>query len=335
MSNETVEILALRLKGDLMSLRSTFVTWSGTHYTTWKLLTAFAAFPLESQCIHSFIRLNFRVDELEEEVRELQVQSREMLEEERKRSREIAQRIEREKQLEIENYAIKLQTLERDHQNLLQEAHSLKSALEKTKEEKICAEESLAEFERNFESLRSESQRDRDTFKRESAEREEVISALKNEVESLRSELIAEKTRSRPATSPLMTLSSVDESNAAKDAETLKLRLEELESDLQVSRKEEQRLREQNEELVLQYQVDQGKRLVSNSQSLKLEMDSMTDLEVRAYFYFRTYFLLLFLSLRVHKPPNVCTYFFATLLCCNFFVHRCTNSLPIVSLHPT
>ena len=47
------------------------------------------------------------MDELEEEVRELQVQSHDMIEEERKRSREIIQRVEREKQLEIENYAIK------------------------------------------------------------------------------------------------------------------------------------------------------------------------------------------------------------------------------------
>ena len=48
-----------------------------------------------------------RVNELEEEVRELQVQSTDMLEEERRRSKDVVGRIEREKQLEAENSAIR------------------------------------------------------------------------------------------------------------------------------------------------------------------------------------------------------------------------------------
>ena len=44
---------------------------------------------------------------LEEQIRELEVRSDERLEDERKRSKEMLARLEREKQLEIENYAIR------------------------------------------------------------------------------------------------------------------------------------------------------------------------------------------------------------------------------------
>ena len=44
---------------------------------------------------------------LEEQIRELEVRSDERLEDERKRSKDMLARLEREKQLEIENYAIR------------------------------------------------------------------------------------------------------------------------------------------------------------------------------------------------------------------------------------
>lgn len=48
-----------------------------------------------------------RIHMLEEQIRELEVRSDERLEDERKRSKEMLARLEREKQLEIENYAIR------------------------------------------------------------------------------------------------------------------------------------------------------------------------------------------------------------------------------------
>lgn len=44
---------------------------------------------------------------LEEQIRELEVRSEEKLIDEQKRNRELIQRLEREKQLEAENYSIK------------------------------------------------------------------------------------------------------------------------------------------------------------------------------------------------------------------------------------
>ena len=221
----------------------------------------------------------YRVDELEEEVRELQVQGREMLDEERKRNREIVQRVEREKQLEVENVNIKLQNLEREHECLGDEAIALRSSLERTREEKLSAEESLVETQRCLDALRAESDRAKETARRETAEREEVIAALHAELESLKSELMRVKAALMPKTTPLTTQPSVN--GLEDDGDELRKRLDQVESDLRVSKAEEKRLREENEELVLQSQVDQGKRLVNSSnKSLKLEMDSMTDSEV-------------------------------------------------------
>ena len=52
-----------------------------------------------------------RINDLEEEVRDLQVQARDTEEQEQKRSREMIARMEREKQLEVENYAIRYENI--------------------------------------------------------------------------------------------------------------------------------------------------------------------------------------------------------------------------------
>lgn len=57
--------------------------------------------------IAALLVVAYRINELEEEVRELQVQSKEQLEQEQRRSKEMIARFDREKQLEAENYAIK------------------------------------------------------------------------------------------------------------------------------------------------------------------------------------------------------------------------------------
>ena len=49
----------------------------------------------------------FRIHVLEEQLREMDQRSDEKLADEQKRNRELVQRIEREKQLELENYSIR------------------------------------------------------------------------------------------------------------------------------------------------------------------------------------------------------------------------------------
>ena len=51
---------------------------------------------------------------LEEHIQQIEVQAQEKVGDEQRRNRELMQRLEREKALELENYAIKLQSAERE-----------------------------------------------------------------------------------------------------------------------------------------------------------------------------------------------------------------------------
>ena len=55
------------------------------------------------------VTLTAKIHVLEENIREIEMRGEERLGEEQRRNREMIQRIEREKQLEIENYTIRLQ----------------------------------------------------------------------------------------------------------------------------------------------------------------------------------------------------------------------------------
>ena len=87
--------------------------------------------------------INFRIHMLEENIREVEIRSEERLETERKRNREAIQRLDREKQLEIENYSIRLHTLEKEHGQLEHEALQLRSQAERLKQEKADLEEQV------------------------------------------------------------------------------------------------------------------------------------------------------------------------------------------------
>ena len=91
------------------------------------------------------VTLTAKIHVLEENIREIEMRGEERLGEEQRRNREMIQRIEREKQLEIENYTIRLQGLEKDQRLLTEEVTSLKSQLDKVKAEKAMVEEQLTE----------------------------------------------------------------------------------------------------------------------------------------------------------------------------------------------
>ena len=91
------------------------------------------------------VTLTAKIHVLEENIREIEMRGEERLGEEQRRNREMIQRIEREKQLEIENYSIRLQGLEKDQRLLTEEVSSLKSQLDKVKAEKQIMEEQLGE----------------------------------------------------------------------------------------------------------------------------------------------------------------------------------------------
>jgi len=84
--------------------------------------------------------LTARIHMLEEHIRELEVRGEERVEEEQRRSRELMQRVERERQLEVENYSIRLQAAEREGKGLGDEVANLRATIEKVRSEKAAVE---------------------------------------------------------------------------------------------------------------------------------------------------------------------------------------------------
>lgn len=126
---------------------------------------------------------------LEEHIRELELRSEERLAEEQKRSRELLQRLEREKALEVENYQFRLQALEKEHQRALDEARALRAQLDRLKLEKRSAEDFLLEAQQGQAALREElaraqeaARREQDRHREEQADREHIIEELSKEV---------------------------------------------------------------------------------------------------------------------------------------------------------
>ena len=103
---------------------------------------------------------------LEEHIRELELQSQERLIEEQKRNKELLQRLEREKALEIENYAIRLQSSEREQAASTRELTNLRSQVDRLKTEKSHLEQELIETQQSNLLLKKECSRIEESFKK-------------------------------------------------------------------------------------------------------------------------------------------------------------------------
>ena len=91
------------------------------------------------------VKLTAKIHVLEENIREIEMRGEERLVDEQRRNRDMIQRLEREKQLEIENYSIRLQGMEKDQRLLSEEVNSLRAQLERTREEKAEVEDQLSD----------------------------------------------------------------------------------------------------------------------------------------------------------------------------------------------
>ncbi|XP_046431112.1 rab11 family-interacting protein 4 isoform X4 [Neodiprion fabricii] len=124
--------------------------------------------------------LQARVLMLEEAQRDAETRAEERLQAEQRRHREWAGRLERERQLQLENYAIRLQAAEVESTNLRDEAARLREQLEKARADRAALQEAV-------EDARRESQ--------EAQEAERKAIAKANEAQSLmqaaREELVA------------------------------------------------------------------------------------------------------------------------------------------------
>ncbi|XP_068219451.1 rab11 family-interacting protein 4B isoform X5 [Palaemon carinicauda] len=217
-----------------------------------------------------------RVVMLEEQLRETELRSEERQAEEQRRSRELINRIEREKQLTIENYSIKLSSLEKEKKSVEEEGNRLKSQLDKLQKEKEALEDRVSEAEFSASALHQEnskmaelSRREKEEIKVERERSSQVIEELRCEIERLRTAEETARKRS-PSIDPTNTQSA------------------ELQATIKQLREENKNLLEQVEDLqaqLLHSRLEEGRVLVTatNNNSLAAEFEAMSSEEGALY----------------------------------------------------
>ncbi|KAK7084439.1 hypothetical protein SK128_011312 [Halocaridina rubra] len=217
-----------------------------------------------------------RVVMLEEQLRETELRSEERQAEEQRRSKELINRIEREKQLTIENYSIKLSSLEKDKNTVDEDSKRLKSQMEKLQKEKDALEDRVSEAEFSASALHQEnsklaelSRREKEEMKVERERSAQVIEELRCEIERLRT--AEENARKR---SP-----SIDPQTAQSA---------ELQATVKQLREENKSLVDQVEDLqaqLLHSRLEEGRVLVTatNNNSLAAEFEAMSSEEGALY----------------------------------------------------
>jgi len=253
--------------------------------------------------------LTQKIHMLEENIREVEIRSEERLESERKRNREALQRLDREKQLEIENYSIRLQTLEKEHGQLQHEAVQLRAQTERLKQEKADLEDqlsesrlALSEAESRVVKLEELSRREAERSDQDRNSSAQLIQELSKEVEELRDKVSSGvHAGGRNLSSDIVDSSGSGGGGAGEsmkgviggnDNAEIRQRVSELDSEVRKLRDENRKLAESNEEMqaasLLGRGLEQGKTLLSNydaapssSMSIADELGGMSDFQVK------------------------------------------------------
>jgi len=251
--------------------------------------------------------LTQKIHMLEENIREVEIRSEERLETERKRNRDALQRVEREKQLEIENYSIRLQTLEKEYGKLEAEAAQLRAQSDRLRQEKAELEDqlsesryALSEAESRVVKLEDLSKREADRSDQERHSSAQLIEELSKEVEELRSKVSSVTSGVSYGSG---SVDIVDSTGGGRDGNLdggnvngvtldseIRQRVSELDSEVRKLREENRQLTESNEEMqaasLLNRGLEQGKTLLSNidaapssSMSIADELGGMSDFQ--------------------------------------------------------
>ncbi|KAL7633306.1 UNVERIFIED_CONTAM: hypothetical protein RMT77_016411 [Armadillidium vulgare] len=213
--------------------------------------------------------LQARVMMLEEQLRETEMRAEDRLSDEQKRNKELIGRVEREKQLTVENYSIKYCNVEKEKNSIVDDNQRLKKEIEKLEKEKLILQDKITEAEINMSSLKEEnvkmgemSRREKEELRIERERGSQVIEELRCEVERLRA--VEESYRKR---SP--SLDSISGNTA------------EMEAELKQLKDENKLLLEQVEDLqaqLLTSRLEEGRTLVSAAHnSLAAEFEQMTN----------------------------------------------------------
>ncbi|XP_037074581.1 rab11 family-interacting protein 4-like [Pollicipes pollicipes] len=201
--------------------------------------------------------LQARLIMLEEQLREVELRSEEQLDSERRRHKELMQRLEREKTLELENQTIRLQSLEKEVRFAEAEAARARQQLEAAAAGRAQLEERLAELLER---------RGRQELEQERTLQSQMVAELSSELEDTRQQ------------ASLRLKTESDESGV------MRLRQGELETELRELRQRNKELQESNEELqaqLLSNGLEEGRQLLeSGPKSLALELEDMSGEEV-------------------------------------------------------
>eukprot|EP00096_Caligus_rogercresseyi_P009079 TRINITY_DN3019_c0_g3_i3.p1 TRINITY_DN3019_c0_g3~~TRINITY_DN3019_c0_g3_i3.p1 ORF type:complete len:454 (-),score=76.84 TRINITY_DN3019_c0_g3_i3:538-1899(-) len=227
--------------------------------------------------------LTTRIHMLEEHIRDLEVKSEERIEDEQKRNKELIVRLEREKALEIENYTIRLQTLERENSILKEDNSSLRTQVDDLKHEGHNKEELLQEIQTSHTSLQREYfelednlKREHSSFNEKNLENSKIIEELYKETEVLKGSLQEKKTEG---------LSGSSDSDDDVFG-NLASRISDMENEIRSLREKNGSLMETNEELqaqMLNRGLEEGKILLNgpSDDSLAAEFEAMNENEIR------------------------------------------------------
>jgi len=233
------------------------------------------------------VALNQKVLMLEEHIQQIEVQAQEKVGDEQRRNRELMQRLEREKALELENYAIKLQSAEREGASNQRDLTALRSQVDRLKTEKGQLEQELLEAQQSYSILQKECQGLEDSFKRtqeqleyERSDNSRLVEELSKEVDDLRSQLSVRRNNSED-----VIITSNPESGTLHPELVLHpdtSRVRELESELKSLRDESRKLKEEKEDLqaqVINGGVNAGRMVLQNAASISIadELGSLSD----------------------------------------------------------
>ncbi|XP_050430356.1 rab11 family-interacting protein 4A isoform X2 [Adelges cooleyi] len=210
--------------------------------------------------------LQARVHMLEEQLRDTELRYEERLASEERRHRELVTRVDREKQLHIDNCAIRLQNIEAANENMRQEAEKCKLMLETTRNEKIVLEQRVGDLNISLQSFRDEIhilEAELRKQKQRVRENEEIIEGLTKELEASRLEKEAMVTKLH-SPSPYVT---------------------ELTAQLESLKHQNRSLKDSYDELQassIAKGIERGRMLLTESPSLASELDGLTHEDMKS-----------------------------------------------------
>ncbi|XP_015211519.1 rab11 family-interacting protein 4A isoform X2 [Lepisosteus oculatus] len=231
---------------------------------------------LKSKLKQENTQLVHRVHELEEQIKDQEARAEQTLEEELKRHREAYSKMEREKSTEIELLSSRVQQLEEENTEMKVNVSRLKSQTERLDEERQRMTDKLEDTSLRlkdemdlYRKVMDKLRQNRHEFQKEKEAMQELIEDLRRELEHLQLfKLEVEKPgRGRSSSSSLSEL-------------TAKTREMELEHEVKRLKQENQKLRDQNDDLngqILSLSLYEAKNLFATqtkAQSLAAEIDN-------------------------------------------------------------